>query len=79
MNPRERFENLARHHEDHIAEKGMSLSDASSNENSRCKISSGQRMGEARTVVSVAIIHCEEQQGHSGSTKRKKGKSTLLH
>ena len=91
INPRERFENLFWQDIMKITSRRreairwvteiwcMSLSDASSNENSRCKISSGQRKGEARKVASVAIIQCKEQEGgSSGSTKRKEGKSTML-
>ena len=43
---------------------------APSDENTRCKSSSGQRMVEARTVAGLASDQCEEQQGgYSGSTK----------
>ena len=46
---------------------------ASSDENSGCESSSGQRMGEARKVASVPIDQSKEQKGgHSGSTERKK-------
>ena len=59
-----------------IAEKGFNsishcilvhkfCSYASSDENSECKSSSGQRMGESRKVAGVTIEHCEQQKGGS--------------
>ena len=62
---------LSRDHEDHIAEKGpnsishyclvrMFFSDAPSDEDSGCESCNGQRMGEARKVVSVASGKGEE-------------------
>ena len=46
---------------------------APSNENSRCKGSSGQRVGEARKVAGLAIDQSKEQKGgYSGSTKKQR-------
>ena len=51
---------------------------APSNENSGCKGSSGQRVGEARKVAGLTINQSKEQQGGcSGSTKNKE-QSVLL-
>ena len=87
---RKRLEStLPRDHEDHIAEKGCNStshynlvhnSDAPSDANSGCEGSSGQGMGEARRVASVAIEQGEEQKRRSfWKHKERKRKSTLPH
>ena len=78
-------------HEDHTASKGSYFDDplqfgsqfysyATSDENTRCKRSSGQIMEEARDNPSMATGESQEQEGGDfRSTKRQKRKFTLVH
>ena len=60
-----------KNHEDHIAGRGMNslsqynlvhkLSYASSHENTRCKGSSGERMGTARKNTRMTADECQKQ------------------
>ena len=80
-----------KNHEDHIAEKGFNsmsppqfrsqvCSYASSDEDSGCESSSGQRMGEVRKVASVALDQSKQhKRGYSWSTERERKVHLICH